>query len=297
LLFDVALVVGHMNPKPETIRVFIAGSSGAGKSTRAWHMFCQPFPRRLLLDQTGEWSVVSDVTVYTVAEAVNAMRIFANKGTWTICLALDPGELPLLVHYLIPVPDIKRSPVLLLGGMVLLIDEVDLVAPFGPPPEHIRTLMRRSRHAGLSVISTTQRPENVCREVTALSTHAIAMRLVEPRGKDYMQRIMGWSREDVDAWVLWTRQHPHGGVIKNFLTGESQGLPNVGPPVRDWTRQLSLLSASPASAHSAGPGMPASHRPTSGDGRAAAGVPLHPEEPEEEEEEPEERPHVRPLSR
>ncbi len=275
----------------DSLRGFICGRTGTGKSTRAWHLYLKNAPRVLLLDQTGEWQSLADRTCYTVRDAVEAIRAYAPRGEWVITLALDPAELPQLVDWLIPVPDITSSPVLKLGGMWLLVDEVDLVAPLGPPPEHIRTLYRRSRHAGLSVLSLSQRPENVCREVTALSSHIIALSLTEPRAHDYVRRIMGWNREDVAAWIRWTRLHPHGGCWKDVHSGRILWLPEAGNPTeRGPSVQLPLPLAPRASERlplsapqsaPASPSEPSEHRresrpSVSGENTSDAGAADHP---------------------
>lgn len=256
----------------ESLRGFICGNTGTGKSTRAWSLYLSKAPRVLLLDQTGEWKALADASVYTVRDAVEAMRAFSNRGRWTITLALDPAELPLLVRYLIPIPDITRSPVLAMGGMWLLVDEVDLVAPQGPPPEHIRTLYRRGRHAGLSVLSLTQRPENVCREVTALSSHFVALQLTEPRAHDYVRKLMRWTPAELTAWVNWTRVHKHGGAWKDIASGATLWLPEAGPPSRVGPRMQLELSdghSEPASGRLP-PDVEPPSKPASASGRAAS---------------------------
>ena len=82
---------------PETIRVFIAGVSGSGKSTAAWTLYLSKYPRRLLLDQTGEWADRADVVVTSVPELSWALKKYAPSGRWTISLETDFEALPELV--------------------------------------------------------------------------------------------------------------------------------------------------------------------------------------------------------
>lgn len=207
---------------PRTVRVFIAGNSGTGKTTFARLAILSQFHRQVILDLTGEWRGMADAEALTVRELQEAMQALARKGTrWKIVLSLDPDEFPQLVEWLVPVPRIDASPVRIVGGCVLLVDEVDLLAPQGTAKKHVRTLYRRSRHAGLSIVSTTQRPENVSREVSAQSTHAAALHLSEPRGVEYMRKLMRWEDREVAEWAAWVREHPHGGHFKNLLTGQA----------------------------------------------------------------------------
>lgn len=211
---------------PATLRVFIAGSSGSGKSTAAWKFYLQHFPRRILLDFTGEWDQHADVVVHSVQELSVQMRKLAPRGRWTISAALDgDDDIEELVDYLIPVPRIEDSPIRKIGGAVLLIDEVDLVAPARSMRQEVRTLYRRSRHAGLSIVSTTQRPESVSREVSSQSQQVMCLQLIEPAALDYMADIM---RVDLSTLPAWWKANPHGGLWRDVMTGRSLWLSEDG---------------------------------------------------------------------
>ncbi len=212
---------------PPTVRAFIAGVSGSGKSTAAWRIYLERFPRRILIDQTGEWSERADVVVYDTPEFSWALRKYAPTGRWTISYPIMGDEdFASLVDYLIPVPDTESSPVRMVGGAVILVDEVDLIAPPRTSKREVRTLMRRSRHAGLSVVSCTQRPESVSREVSAQSQHILCLQLVEPDAYDYMGKVM---RADLRTSLPeWTSRHPHGGLWREPLTGKTLWLTESG---------------------------------------------------------------------
>lgn len=231
---------------PATLRAFLAGNSGSGKSVRAWTLYLKPFPRRLLLDLTGEWTDRADLVTETVPATVDAIRALAGRGRWTVAAGLDAGQLPELIDWLIPVPTLHASPILAMGGAVILVDEVDLLAPPGTSKEAVRTLYRRSRHVGLSVVSTTQRPANVSREVSAQSTQAVALHLSEPLDVDYMSELMRWDRPTVEAWRAWTRQHPHGGVWQDLRTNRRLFLPEGGPPVAPPAAAVASPAPAPA---------------------------------------------------
>lgn len=232
---------------PPTIRAFLAGNSGSGKSRRAWDLYLARFPRRLLVDMTGEWEGQADHAALSVGDAVAGIRALAHRGQWTVTLALDPGELAELVNWLIPVPHLRRSPILAMHGAAILLDEVDLYAAPGTASEAVRTLFRRSRHVGLSVIATTQRPANVSREVSAQSTHALALDLGEPRDVDYMADLMRWDRPAVEVWRGWIRQHRHGAVWRHLQSAHQLLLPDQGPamawPAPASARQVSFVPA------------------------------------------------------
>lgn len=216
-----------------TVRSLIAGNSGSGKTTLAWHLYLKRMPRYLVIDQTGEWEGKVDIEADTLPEVVAAIRELAPEGSWSVSYSLADDRYEDLVDWLIPVPEIQRSPCIALGGMTLLNDEVDLLAPFGPPSRHIRTLYRRSRHAGLSILSLTSAPGNVSKEVSRQSTHRIALFLDEPADIAYMTDAMRWTPQQVDYWQEWTRRYPHGAAWREVLTGRLLWLTDQGQAQAD----------------------------------------------------------------
>lgn len=260
------------NDAPASVRAFIAGVSGSGKSTAAWELYLKHFPRRILLDQTGEWVDEADVVVYDVQEFSWALRKFAPTGKWTISVEILPEDVAPLVDYLIPVPNVQDSPIRICHGAVMLVDEVDLVAPPHTAKREVRTLWRRSRHIGLSVVATTQRPESVSREVTAQSQHVLCLQLVEPSAYEYMSNIM---RTDLTRVLPeWTTRHPHGGLWRESLTGKMRWLTESGELVAP------AASAAPVGA----PGAAAAAQAAPG---ASSDVPASGEDSEESEEQEE----------
>lgn len=224
---------------PSSQRIFIAGNSGTGKSTMAWRRYLSRMPRRIIVDLTGEWTDDSrkvapelriDAVAQNVPELSRALRSVQHRGSWTLVLSQDSEakDVAALVAWLLPVPKLQASPIRMVGGAVLLVDEVDLIAPLGPPPRPVRTLYRRSRHVGLTIVSTTQRPGNVSREVSANSTQAIALRLAEPRDQEYVTRLFQWSPQALADWRRWTREHPHGGYWKDLESGRSLWIAETG---------------------------------------------------------------------
>jgi len=216
----------ELPPPPPTLRVFVAGCSGSGKTTWAWRLFVARFPRRLVWDVTGEWTGRADVEAHDVASLHGALAGVARRGRWTIRLTADLGELAGVARYLVPVPDVSRSPVRALGGAVLLADEADLWAPPGGLAEGVRTLWRRSRHAGLSIVACTQRPEAVSREVSAQSRYVLVLRQVEPRAYDYLGRLLGCDLRP--GLLAWTEREPHGGVLADLWTRRYYWLSDAG---------------------------------------------------------------------
>lgn len=228
----------------DSIRAFLPGNSGSGKSYRAWNIYLAPTPRRLIIDNIGEWSSKADSVALTVGESVDAIRYLAKtRGSWTVTLQLDRDDLAELVDWLIPLPDVSKSPILTLGGASMLIDECDLLMPSGQAPEHGRTLYRRSRHVGLSVISTTTRAANVSREVTAQCTHLVALAMQEPADVDFVAKWARWTPELRQRYYHWTTKYPQGALWQQTRTGQRLWLPQSGQGLPDQQAQIDAFDA------------------------------------------------------
>ncbi len=227
----------------QAARIFITGISGSGKTTGAWQHYMSKAPRVLIVDQMGEWNGRVFETANTLGELHAAIMRARKEKRWIVSYSNLDNRLDDLVRWLMPLPNVDRSPVLAMGGMVLMLDEVDLIAPTGGASETIRNLYRRSRHIHLSIISATQRPANVLREVSAQSTQVLAYRLTEPRDRDYLQDLMRWDQSQLGEYVRWTQRHQHGAVWRDLVSGSTLWLPDRGPPLHSPERRS--LQATP----------------------------------------------------
>jgi hypothetical protein len=212
----------------QAARVFIVGISGSGKTTGAYKWYIEKAPRVLIVDQIGEWEGRVYETANTLPEVYAAIESARKEKKWRIAYTNMDNRLHDLLRWLLPLPNVDRSPVLAMNGMVLMLDEVDLIAPTGGAPEVIRNLYRRSRHVRLSIVSATQRPANVLREVSAQSTQVLAYRLTEPRDRDYLADLMRWNQEELQRYVLWTHRHQHGAVWRDLVTGQTLWIDDAG---------------------------------------------------------------------
>lgn len=217
-----------IHPTIAAARIFIVGISGSGKTTGAFNWYLSKAPRVLIVDQVGEWEGRVYETANTLPELYRAIMAARKEKQWRISYTNADGRLHDLIRWLLPLPNVQNSPVLSMGGMVLMLDEVDLIAPTGGAPEIIRNLYRRSRHVRLSIISATQRPANVLREVSAQSTQVLAYRLTEPRDLLYLADLMRWDSQQTEQFVLWTRRYPHGAVWRDLVSGQTVWLNDRG---------------------------------------------------------------------
>lgn len=196
---------------PPSVRALIAGRSEAGKSAHAWKWWLKDAPRKLILDFTGEWHGKADAVAVTVEGVAQAMRDLAPRGRWTIVCQLDLGALDELVRWLVPLPDVSKSPIIAVGGAVLFLDEIDVVASSEVRGLAIRTLFRRSRHAGLSIVATSQRPETVTRELKAQLQQLLVLAISDVDAMDWCIKASA-VRDLRRRLPQWTAVHEHGGV-------------------------------------------------------------------------------------
>lgn len=178
-------------------RVFACGVTGSGKTAFLARHFLDKEPRLLVVDNTGEWEERGTApATYGLAETAAALGEYAREKakSWRHIAYLDTEEVEeLSARLLIPVPHIKRGYSAGVGGMALMLDEVDVFTPGGQSSAELRNLWRRGRHCGLSVYAATQRPANVSKEVTSQCRYLVILRQHETRDVEYLRGIIGKS--------------------------------------------------------------------------------------------------------
>jgi hypothetical protein len=194
--------------------------SGAGKTEYIKRVWLAKIPRLVIVDQTGEWRELAEQNG-GVADGVDAVlaaiRANASKQRWRIVALLDKGQLEELAKILLPQGKIDRCPSRLLGGMALFLDEVDQVAPTNGS-DSIRSLFRRGRHAGLTIISASQRPGNVSKEVTSQSEFIAVLALHEANDVAYLEDVLG--RQTARDALEWANSKPYRVALYFPRTGQ-----------------------------------------------------------------------------
>lgn len=204
---------------PDSIRGAVFGRSGSGKTYYVRERWFPHFPRLIILDQTGEWRSLERENggrADGLGQLVAAMQAKAGLRRWRIVADLDAEEVEEFATIIIPRGAVDRSPSRLLGGMALFIDEVDLVAPINATPG-IRSIFRRGRHAGLSVISASQRPANVSKEVTSQAQFLAILALHEKNDVAYLRQVLG--AETAGEALAWANSAPWRVAIYSPRTG------------------------------------------------------------------------------
>lgn len=180
---------------PPSVRICAVGRSGSGKTRWMHRHWIAHAPRVIIVDQTGEWATLEPNAEFCFGftHTCQTLSALSRRTHWRCVAVLDNDELYRLIDVLIPIPNITASPSLALGGIAIYLDEVDLVVP-RLAPTSARSLNRRSRHAGLSVLSATQRVSNVSKEITSMCDAIGILALHEPADQEYLRSLMGTEK-------------------------------------------------------------------------------------------------------
>lgn len=187
---------------PGSERVFVCGASGSGKTEFLRTRFLPRSPRLLIVDQTGEWpDKEPEAPVYMgFEETLGGLKGLASQPKWRAICYLEPEEvMRLSEEVLLPPGKISQGYSYSVGGMGLLLDEVDSLVPIANAPLPLRSLWRRSRHGGLTVFAATQRPGNVSKEVTSQCRWLGVLRQHEARDVLYLASVID---RGLMKWVL-----------------------------------------------------------------------------------------------
>lgn len=100
------------------------------------------------------------------------------------------------------------------GTLLVVIEEVDVVAPPGREPLAFKRLVAQGRHHGIDLITTSRRPAEVSRLLTSQAEEIICYRTHEPNDVRYLRQIMGALAERIPTLpphtpVVW---RPEGSV-------------------------------------------------------------------------------------
>jgi hypothetical protein len=200
-------------------------------------------PRLLIVDRTGEWFAREPTAPSAVglADTVRVLDELVRKRSWRVIVSLSNDEVEQLGDALVGIPDIRKGFSYNVGGMALVVSEVDLLVPVSQAPESLRSLWRRGSHAGLSIYADTQRPSNVSKETTSQCRWHAFLALHEPNDVKYIlgelggamgPRAMRWVQGTQYAAALFDRRRrvchlvDPTGSIKESL---SDSTPSVTP--------------------------------------------------------------------
>lgn len=181
---------------PASVRVFACGMTESGKGYWLRRLFLARVPRLVVLDPLGEYAdpkIFEGRRVYradSVEEVRKSLGLAVRNGSrWVVVSQLPPEQFAALGSVFVPAT-VSRPPfAALVGGVGLVCEELDLVAPSNPTPE-VRGIWSRSRHVGLSIFGATQRPHGVSPIIRSQSRFHVICRQDEPADVDYLQKYL-----------------------------------------------------------------------------------------------------------
>jgi len=222
--------------RPQSERVIVCGQTESGKTEFMLRHFLSGSrsPRLLIVDRTGEWFAreMQAPTAIGLADTVRVLDEYAKRQRWRVITSLSNEEVKQLGGALVGIPDVRNGYALNVGGMGLVLSEVDLLVPFANAPEELRSLWRRGSHAGLSIYADTQRPSNVSKEATSQCRWLVFLALYEPADLEYLRKQLGphmapaairWTHGTRYAAALFDQRRrvchlidPHGSIRKTL---------------------------------------------------------------------------------
>lgn len=170
----------------------VTGRKGSGKS----HLlaeYARAFPRRLVLDFTGEHTrdVPPQLVAWSLADAVRILRRAAARDRWTVVAELEPGDVPRLLHALMP---LGRSGgfSLAVGGMAVECGEINEIAPnHNGIAREVSAMFTRGRHHRLSVLAAARTTTEMHKIVTSQADVICAFRQHQEADVKRIGELMG----------------------------------------------------------------------------------------------------------
>lgn len=172
--------------------VAVVGKKGSGKSFLLDGVFVAQHDRVITIDQTGEAAEAHPGALYArgLVNTYNAIgelhaqawRGDDGPGRWHLITALDVPEVLALFDRLAPsFSDNRRSLSVVLGGVCVQCDEIDVIAPAsGTAPEFTQAIAR-GRHHRLSLLLATRRPAECSRMISSQADMLVSFAMHEPR--------------------------------------------------------------------------------------------------------------------
>lgn len=202
---------------------FIACAFGMKRSGKSYALgkLAQLFPRRILVDFTGEYVGKVDGAHYatSIGETVDELQKCRKAGTrWAIVSTMRPEDAIELCGVLAPVgkkPESSFS--YACGGVVVECGEIQLIAPNYTLEQPVQNIIAMGRHFRVSILGAARRPREVSRFLTSQSDAILAFRQHEPRDTKYLGEVM---RSDVPDYLRQLRPFSHVLFKPNFGTLE-----------------------------------------------------------------------------
>jgi len=166
--------------------VTILGKRGSGKSTLAWE-FAKLFPRLVVFDITGEHDPKNFThTVYGFDAFGDVILKTELKSEFRILYRFDiegDGHSEEFDHAL--------RLLYYRGHVATLIEEVWHFGGKGFLPKWLRQSYLTGRHRGMALITTSQRPASVHKDIMAQTSHFFSGTMFESNDVKYLAEFLG----------------------------------------------------------------------------------------------------------
>lgn len=182
---------------PPSVRAFVAGSTGTGKSYHLRNVLLANHRKAIVLDFTGDFAhnrreLKGHVEIAETLDDLKPIlrRMAERRDVWRVLAMLNQGECIALARALVPERIYSGASVAkALGGCALVCDELAQFAPHSADPA-IRALWQRGRHVGLTILGASQAPTDVHPNVRGMSRYLVMFHLHEPNAVEYFARVV-----------------------------------------------------------------------------------------------------------
>jgi DNA helicase HerA-like ATPase len=189
--------------------ILIFGKTGSGKSTLA-RKIMRGYSRVIIFDTMSEY------TGAVVLEDFEDFTDFFSRGPLTFFVACRFRSQLSYEYAARACFEVKN--------LLLVMEEADLYlrsTSFNDPENPYNDLVKRGRHAGISLLAITQRPHLIDITLRAMKTEAITFRMDEPRDVSYLE---DWGFKADEITTL-----PHfksARLTNDFSSPEKNSIPS-----------------------------------------------------------------------
>lgn len=155
----------------------VTGRKGSGKS-HLLAQYARRFPRRLVLDFTGEHQrdVPAALVAWSLADCLRILRHVAKHPRWTMVAELHPSDVPQLLAAIVPMAQ-RAGYSQAVGGMAIECGELNEIAPnHAGMTREVAAMFSRGRHHWLSVLAAARTSTEINKLCTSQADVVCAFR-------------------------------------------------------------------------------------------------------------------------
>jgi DNA helicase HerA-like ATPase len=192
--------------------ILIFGKTGSGKSTLA-RSILKRFDRVIIFDTLEEYSGVIVLESYE-----DFTDFFSRNPEHFIVACRFRSELSY---------EYAARAAFQIQNLLLVLEEADIYlrsVSFNDPENPYNNLVKRGRHAGISLLAITQRPHLIDITLRAMKTEAITFRMDEPRDVAYLED-WGFHAEEITTLPHFK----YARLSNDFESPEKNTIPGQTP--------------------------------------------------------------------